>query len=279
MSKQRKESRRKTMKRNDPQRTDDFELPTRRTVLQVLGITAGTTAAGGLAAGGGTNGESDGGTDDDSDSGDEDAVTTEGGMPRYKLPPLPYDYDALEPSIDAEIMRLHHDEHHQGYVDGANAALDTLEEMREEGEFSDIKSVKRDLSFNLSGHVLHTVFWENMTPDGGGDPPSDFAEVLTTHFGSVATFKEEFSAAAENVEGSGWGLLVYDHLADMPLVTQAEDHNDLAIQGSTPLLVLDVWEHAYYLQYKNNRDEYVENWWDVVNWNDIARRYEAAQNA
>ena len=280
VSKWRRESHQNNMKRNDAQQTDGFELPTRRNVLQVLGIAAGATAAGGgLVAGGGMNGGSNGGTDDDSDIGDGDAVTTENGMPRYELPPLPYDYDALEPAIDAEIMRLHHDEHHQGYVDGTNAALDTLEEMRESGDFSDIKSVKRDLSFNLSGHVLHTVFWENMYPDGGGDPPSDLAEVMRTHFGSVATFKEEFSAAATNVEDSGWGLLVYDYLADMPIVTQAEDHNDLAIQGSTPLLVLDVWEHAYYLQYKNNREDYVENWWDVVNWDDVARRYEAAQNA
>jgi Fe-Mn family superoxide dismutase len=267
------------MQRNDSERTDGLEVPTRRNVLQVLGIAAGATAAGGgLAAGGGMDGAGNDRTSD-GDIGDEDAVTTESGMPRYALPPLPYDYDALEPSIDAEIMRLHHDEHHQGYVDGANAALDELEEMREQREFSDIKSVKRDLSFNLSGHVLHTLFWENMGPDGGGDPPADLAEVLTTHFGSVATFKAEFSAAATNVEDSGWGLLVYDHLADMPIVIQAEDHNDLAIQGSTPLLALDVWEHAYYLQYKNDRGEYVENWWDVVNWEDVARRYEVARSA
>lgn len=267
------------MKRTDSQRPAGFELPTRRNVLQALGIAAGATAAGGgLAAAGGSDGTGSG-ENGDGDLGDKDAVTSESGIPRYELPPLPYDYDALEPSIDAEIMRLHHDEHHLGYVEGANAALETLEEMRERGDFSDIKSVKRDLSFNLSGHVLHTVFWENMHPDGGGDPPSDLADVMTTHFGSVETFKEEFSAAAANVEGSGWGLLVYDHLADMPIVIQAEDHNDLAVQGSTPLLVLDVWEHAYYLQYKNNRDEYVENWWEVVNWEDVARRYEAARNA
>jgi Fe-Mn family superoxide dismutase len=151
--------------------------------------------------------------------------------------------------------------------------------MRKNNDFSNIKSVKRDLSFNLSGHVLHTIFWENMSPAGGGEPSGYLAEAIEKYFGSFQKFKTKFSAAANNVEDSGWGLLIYDHLADMPLVTQAEDHNDLAVQGATPLLVLDVWEHAYYLQYKNNRDEYVGNWWNVVDWDDVTQRYEAAQYA
>ncbi|EMA56491.1 superoxide dismutase [Halococcus thailandensis JCM 13552] len=151
--------------------------------------------------------------------------------------------------------------------------------MRNNNDFSEIKHVKRDLSFNLSGHVLHTTFWENMSPDGGGKPSGYLAKAINKYFGSFENFKAEFNAAAKNVEGSGWGLLVYDHLADMPLVTQAEDHNDLAVQGATPLLVLDVWEHAYYLQYKNNRGKYVTNWWNVVDWDDVTQRYEAAQYA
>nr|WP_199174769.1 superoxide dismutase [Halegenticoccus soli] len=197
----------------------------------------------------------------------------------YELPPLPYDYDALEPHIEARIMELHHDKHHQGYVDGANDALETLAEMRESGDFGDVKAVKRDLSFNLSGHVLHSTFWENMSPDGGGEPGGELADAIEDDFGSLDAFESDFSAAAKNVEGSGWGMLVYDHLSDGLLVIQAEKHNDLAVQGSTPLLVLDVWEHAYYLQYENDRGAYVDSFWNVVDWDDVAARYRAAEEA
>jgi Fe-Mn family superoxide dismutase len=172
-------------------------------------------------------------------------------------------------------MRLHHDEHHQGYVDGANKALRQLAMMRKRGQFNDIKHLKRDLSYNLSGHILHSIFWQNMSPSGGGDPPSTLADAIERDFGSVDAMRQAFSAAAENVADSGWGMLVYDHLADQLLVVQAENHNDLAIQGATPLLVVDVWEHAYYLQYTNNRGTYITNWWNVVNWDDVAARYEA----
>jgi Fe-Mn family superoxide dismutase len=172
-------------------------------------------------------------------------------------------------------MRLHHDEHHQGYVEGANKALHQLAQMRKRGQFEGIKHLKRDLSYNLSGHILHSIFWQNMSPTGGGEPAGALADAITRDFGSVDAMRQGFSAAAENVEDSGWGMLVYDHLADQLLVTQAEDHNDLAVQGTTPLLVLDVWEHAYYLQYTNNRSKYITNWWHVVNWDDVAARYQA----
>ncbi len=198
-------------------------------------------------------------------------------MSQYQLPDLPYDYDALEPHIDARIMELHHDKHHQGYVDGANAALDRLEGMRSSGDFGAVKAVKRDLSFNLSGHVNHTVFWENMSPDGGGEPSGELADRIEADFGSFDGFREDFAAAAKGVEGSGWGMLVHDQLGDRLLVIQAENHNNRAVQGSTPLLVCDVWEHAYYLQYENGRGEYVDAFWNVVDWDDVARRYEAAQ--
>lgn len=199
-------------------------------------------------------------------------------MPPYQLPDLPYDYDALEPHIDARIMELHHDKHHRGYVDGANAAVERLEEMRETGDFGDVKAVKRDLSFNLSGHVNHTVFWENMSPDGGGEPGGELADAVEEDFGSFDGFRSDFSAAAKGVEGSGWGMLVHDQVADRLLVIQAENHNNRAVQGSTPLLVCDVWEHAYYLQYENDRGEYVDAFWNVVDWDDVARRYEAARS-
>lgn len=231
---------------------------TRRTVLKGLGLSTGLAAVGisGTAV-----------------------AETESSEPgtTYSLPSLSYDYDALEPSIDAQIMKLHHDKHHQGYVDGANAALENLMKMRESGSFEDIKHVKRDLSFNLSGHILHSIFWEVMSPDGGGTPAGDLATALKRDFGSISAFKREFSAAAKNVEGSGWGMLVYDHLADQLIVIQAEDHNDLAVQAATPLLVLDVWEHAYYLQYQTERGKYVDAFWDVVDWDEVNSRYEAVE--
>jgi Fe-Mn family superoxide dismutase len=230
--------------------------PTRRTVLQTLGLTAGLASLGTTGALGATT---------------EQAET----KAEYKLPSLPYDYDALEPHIDEQIMRLHHDEHHQGYVDGANKALKKLAQMRKQGQFEGIKHLKRDLSYNLSGHILHSIFWQNMSPKGGGTPSGALADAIDRDFGSVDAMRQAFAAAATNVADSGWGMLVYDHLADQLLVTQAENHNDLAIQGATPLLVVDVWEHAYYLQYTNNRGKYISNWWNVVNWDDVAARYQA----
>jgi Fe-Mn family superoxide dismutase len=142
-------------------------------------------------------------------------------------------------------MRLHHDEHHQGYVDGANKALQQLAAMREQGNFDGIAHVKRDLSFNLSGHILHSIFWQNMSPTGGGKPTGTLADAIARDFGSVKAMRQDFTAAAKSVPDVGWGMLVYDHLAEQLLVIQAEDHNNLAVQGTTPLLVLDVWEHAY----------------------------------
>ena len=199
-------------------------------------------------------------------------------MATYELPDLPYDYDALEPHIDQRIMELHHDKHHQGYVNGANSALEQLQEMRQSGDFSDVKGVKRNLAFNLSGHVNHSVFWQNMSPDGGGEPDGDLADAIDEQFGGFEGLKQDFSEAASGVEGSGWGMLVYDHLGEQPMVVAAENHQNQQTQGSTPLLVLDVWEHAYYLQYENNRGDYVDAFWNVVNWDDVADRYANAQS-
>ncbi len=198
-------------------------------------------------------------------------------MATYELPDLPYSYDALEPSIDARIMELHHDKHHLGYVNGANAALDKLDEMRENDDWGDVKGVERNLAFNLSGHINHSIFWKNMSPDGGGEPGGDLADALDEHFGSFEEFKTHFSEASKGVEGSGWGMLVYDYASDMPLVTMAENHQNQS-PPTAPLLVLDVWEHAYYLQYENNRGEYVDNFWDIVNWDDVEERYDEASS-
>jgi Fe-Mn family superoxide dismutase len=244
----------------------------RRRVLQGLGL-AGTGALSGVAsqgAGADEGGSENGGPDSDIDL--EGAY----GDGEYTLPDLPYEYDALEPTIDERIMELHHSAHHQSYVDGTNDALDRLEEMREAGDFEGIKHVKRDLSFNLSGHVNHAIFWENMSPDGGGEPEGEFCDRLIEDFGSVESFREEFTEAANAVESNGWAWLFYEPVADRLIVGQVESQNRLAHQDATPLLGLDVWEHAYYLQYENRRDEYTESWWDVVDWDDVAARYEAA---
>ncbi|MFQ5888940.1 MAG: superoxide dismutase [Gemmatimonadota bacterium] len=200
-------------------------------------------------------------------------------MARYTLPDLPYGYDALEPYIDEQTMRLHHDIHHLGYVNGANAALDKLEKAREAGDYAAVKAISRDLAFNASGHLLHSIFWPNMTPAGeGGEPSGALAEQLAKDFGGADTFRAHFSAAAKGVEGSGWGILGWEPQASHLLVLQAEKHQNLTAQGITPILVLDVWEHAYYLKYQNKRGDYVDNWWNIVNWIDVAERFEAARS-
>ena len=189
---------------------------------------------------------------------------------KYTLPDLPYKYDALEPYISQEIMKLHHDKHHLAYVNGANAALDKLDAARKNGWAGvDIKGVERDLSFNLAGHVLHSIFWPNMKQNGGGKPGGKLADKMNEDFGSFDAFKAQFAAAAKAVEGSGWSLLVYDPLSDQLLTLMAEKHNLLSGQTTVPLLVCDVWEHAYYLQYKNDRGAYVDAFWNVINWDNV----------
>jgi Fe-Mn family superoxide dismutase len=192
---------------------------------------------------------------------------------RYVLPDLPYKYDALEPTISEEIMKLHHDKHHLGYVNGANSALEKLEKARKEGFTGfDVKATVRDLSFNASGHILHSIFWTNMKPSGGGKPGGALADIIDEDFGGFDAFKQQLSIATKTVEASGWGVLAYDPALNQLMVIQAEKHQDLAVQGATPILVIDVWEHAYYLQYKNDRGAFVDNWWNVVNWDDVDRR-------
>ncbi len=199
---------------------------------------------------------------------------------KYDLPPLPYAYDALEPHIDEQTMRLHHDKHHQGYVNGLNKALANLEEARKSGDFGLVKHYSREAAFHGSGHLLHSIFWPNMAPagnGGGGEPSGALADQIKQDFGSFASFKAHFSAAAKAVEGSGWGLLVWEPVGGQLEVLQAEKHHNLTQWGVKPLLVLDVWEHAYYLKYQNNRGGYVDAWWNVVNWSDVAERFKAAR--
>ncbi|MGE9292228.1 MAG: superoxide dismutase, partial [Puniceicoccales bacterium] len=195
---------------------------------------------------------------------------------QYELPPLPYAYDALEPSIDAETMRLHHDIHFKGYMDGLNKALAKLKEQRAEEDFPEVSYWQNQLSFNGAGYNLHTVFFQNMAPAGSTKLSSSLKKTIADHFGGFENFKSQFSAVAKRVQGSGWGLLGYQSFGKKLVVLQAEKHQNLTQWGVIPILTLDVWEHAYYLKYQNRRGEYVDKWWDVVNWDNVAERTEAA---
>lgn len=190
----------------------------------------------------------------------------------YKLPKLPYDYSALEPHYDEQTVRLHHDVHHKGYVDGLNNAAAKIAEARKAGDFALIKHWERELAFHGSGHILHSLFWDNMSPDGGGAPQGDLAKLIDKDFESFEAFKKQFSAATAAVEGSGWGLLVWNPYSSTLEIMTAEKHQDLAIWGVTPLLACDVWEHAYYLKYQNKRPAWIEAWWNLVNWKDVEAR-------
>ena len=201
----------------------------------------------------------------------------------YEVPPLPYDYAALEPHIDEQTMRLHHDKHHQAYVDKANAALAGTEwadrpvdeVLRNLGELpEDKRTVVRN---NGGGHYNHTLFWEIMGPDGGGEPEGALAEAIEQTFGGFDSFKQELSDAAVNRFGSGWGWLVVE--GSSLRVTSTGNQDAPVMEGQTPILGVDVWEHSYYLKYQNRRPDYVAAWWNVVNWPEVARRYESLVGA
>lgn len=195
-------------------------------------------------------------------------------MKKVELPPLPYGYGALEPVISEEIMRLHHDKHHQGYVNGANKALEKLEAFRKGNEEINVREVLRDLSFHMNGHVLHSLFWKVMRPpEENNRPGSALMDAVERDFGSFEALVKEFSESAKKVEGVGWALLVRDEEGTL-YVLNIEKHNLMHIAGFKPILALDVWEHAYYLQYKNDKGKYVDNWWSVVNWDYVAEVYE-----
>lgn len=195
---------------------------------------------------------------------------------RTELMNLPYSYGALEPVISKKIMQLHHSRHHLAYVTGANAAMDKLEKSRAgEGPDLDIKSVMRDLSFNMNGVKLHNMFWQNMRKAKKSNTPNGkIAKLIDENFGSFETFQSEFASSAKAVEASGWAVLVIDEENDDLHVLQIQNHNLLYVSGMKPLLAIDVWEHAYYLDYQNNRGEYVDEWWQIVNWDDVNKRLE-----
>jgi superoxide dismutase len=195
----------------------------------------------------------------------------------HVLPPLPYPYDALEPHIDAATMRLHHDKHHQSYVDGLNKAETMMARARETGDYDLIKHWEREAAFHGAGHYLHTIFWHNMAPNAGGEPTGQLLSQIRQDFGSFDRFKAQFSAAADKVEGSGWALLVWAPRAHRLEILTAEKHQNLSQWDVVPLLVLDVWEHGYYLKYQNNRRAYIDAWWNLVNWPDVSARFKEAR--
>jgi Fe-Mn family superoxide dismutase len=198
-------------------------------------------------------------------------------MAEYTLPDLPYDYAALEPHISARIMELHHDKHHATYVAGANTALEKLAEARTSGDLTYVNQLEKNLAFNLGGHVNHSVFWTNMSPDGGDKPTGELAAAVDEFFGSFDGFRAQFTAAATGLQGSGWAVLGWDPLGSKLLIHQLFDQQGNTVLGTIPVLQLDMWEHAFYLDYFNVKADYVKAWWNIVNWQNVAQRLEAAR--
>ena len=197
----------------------------------------------------------------------------------YTLPDLPYDPGALEPHYSAEIVSLHHDKHHAAYVKGVNETLEKLAAAREKQDFSNLGTLEKSLAFHLSGHVLHSIFWTNMSPDGGDRPDGVLGTAIDEHFGSFDAFKAQLSDATTTIQGIGWGILSWEPSGQRLLVEQVYDHQGNVGSGAIPLLVIDAWEHAFYLQYKNVKADWVKAFWEIVNWPDVARRFAAAQAA
>jgi len=190
----------------------------------------------------------------------------------FTLPKLPYDYNALAPHMSEEQLKLHHDKHHQAYVNGANSAFEKLDKARQENLDIDAKAALKDLSFNIGGHILHSIFWNNLAPagkGGGGQPSGAIADVINKEFGSFERFKKEFSSAASTTEGSGWAALAMHPCIGRPLIMQIEKHNVNVYPTFNVLMVLDVWEHAYYVDYQNQRPKFIEAFWNIVNWDQI----------
>ncbi|MDQ2661727.1 MAG: superoxide dismutase [Actinomycetota bacterium] len=198
-------------------------------------------------------------------------------MVDYTLPDLPYDYAALEPSISATIMELHHSKHHQAYVTGANTALAQLAEARDADNLANVNKLEKDLAFNLGGHVNHSIFWTNMSPDGGDGPTGELAAAIDNDFGSFDKFRAHFTATALGVQGSGWAVLAWDSIGQRLIIVQFFDQQANLPAGIVPLLMLDVWEHAYYLDYQNVRADYVKAFWNIVNWANVQERFAAAR--
>lgn len=194
----------------------------------------------------------------------------------YVLPKLSYGYKELEPHISEEQLKIHHQKHHQSYVNGANAIFENLEKARKDGIDLDMKSTLKALSFNIGGHILHSLFWDNLEPagKGGGKPGGVLGDAIAKEFGSLERFKKEFTQAAASVEGSGWAALTFQKQINRPIIMQIEKHNTNTYPNFEILMVLDVYEHAYYIDYKNERGKFIEAFWNIVNWNEVNKRLE-----
>lgn len=198
-------------------------------------------------------------------------------MGNYTLPELDYDYAALEPNISATIMELHHSKHHKAYVDGANTALEKLAEAREKGDFANINKLQKDLAFHLGGHTNHSIFWKNLAPGTEERPTGELSAAIDEYFSSVEAFKAHFNAAAMGLQGSGWAFLAWDAIGKNLIIEQLYDQQGNIAAATTPLLMLDMWEHAFYLDYKNVKGDYVAAFWNIINWADVAARFDAAR--
>jgi len=198
-------------------------------------------------------------------------------MSKYVLPELSYDYAALEPNISARIMELHHSKHHAAYVAGINTALEQLEEARANEAFGNINKLQKDLAFHLGGHINHSIFWNNLAPNAGDKPEGELAAAIDEFFGSFDAFRAHFNATAMGIQGSGWAFLAWDSLGERLIIEQLYDQQGNLAAATVPLLMLDMWEHAFYLDYQNVKGDYVKAFWNIVNWADVQARFESAR--
>jgi Fe-Mn family superoxide dismutase len=198
-------------------------------------------------------------------------------MSKYTLPELSYDYAELEPSISARIMELHHSKHHAAYVAGVNTALDQLAEAREKNDFTWVNKLQKDLAFHLSGHINHSIFWKNLAPTNSDRPQGELSAAINEFFGTFEAFQAHFNATAMGIQGSGWAFLAWDSVGQRLIIEQLYDQQSNVATGSIPLLMLDMWEHAFYLDYQNVKGDYVKAFWSIINWADVAERFDAAR--
>ena len=199
-------------------------------------------------------------------------------MPTYTLPELPYEHSALEPHYSAQVLELHHGKHHAAYVTGANATLDKLQAERDHEDFGAINQLEKNLAFHVSGHVLHSLFWKNLSPHGGGEPQGELSSAIDEYFGTFGKFREQLTQAAMGIQGSGWGALAWEPVGKRLVVEQVYDHQGNIGNGMLPILVLDMWEHAFYLQFKNVKGDWVKSFWEIVNWEDVGARFTGVRN-